>query len=298
MKRTLTAAGLVALAVATATPALAATAYMDGVGNVGPKWSTITAPGGQTCGVGCSEIRYDYISTQSAARNAGAWMDAHNTPDDVLFVYSLSSTGAIDARKARPDWQGTIVALGSPAKPYNGANALQGGRPPLDVGGGPVDFVTVQGDSVALPGTSGSSVTTHRSGYDGRNFAAETPVSDTQVTPTVRDRVYAKPPSRSWLASLFTPKTTRAAARFAAAAPADAGLTAGKGEEGPAEHGTTPPASSVKLSRAEKRAQARAERAAAARKLPDTDVKPPASATAASPSPLRGSSLDDRGGLS
>lgn len=223
MKRTLTAAGLAALAMATAAPAIAATAYMDGIGNVGPKWATITAPGGQTCGTGCSEIRYDYISTQSAAKNAGAWMDAHNTPDDVLFVYSLSSTGAIDARAARPDWQGTIVALGSPAKPNNGANAFQGGRAPLNVGGGPVDFVTVQGDSVALPATSGSSVTTHRSGYDNRNFAAETPVSDKQVTPTVRDRVYAKPPSRSWLASLFKPaSTTKVTAARAATAELDA----------------------------------------------------------------------------
>jgi len=181
-----------AVAVGCAAPALAASAYMDGIGNIGPGWSTITMPDGRQCAAGCTEVKYDYFSTQSAARAAGAWMDANNTPDSVLYTYSLSSTGAMDARALRPDWQGQIVALGSPAKPGNGATAFQGGRPALDVDGGKITFVSSAGDSVAYR-TSGSTLG-HLNNYKGRDFSKETPVKVSHPTDAVDDIEYGTPP--------------------------------------------------------------------------------------------------------
>jgi hypothetical protein len=217
--KTLHVAGLVsALAIGTVGPAYAVTAYMDGIINVGPKWSTITGPNGEKCGTGCTEIRYDYLTTKSAELKAGAWMDAHNTPDDVLMVYSLSTSGAIDARNARPNWQGTIVALGSPAKPENGNTVAQGGRPVPTVGGGKVEFVTAQGDSVAQPRTPGAKLSIHTSGYSGHNYQTETPISSTQYGSNVRDRVYSptvpKPPVSATAVkfNLFKPSTWKPAA--------------------------------------------------------------------------------------
>ncbi len=189
MKHLLIGAAVPALALGLAAPGMAATAYMDGLFNIGPGWSTITAPGGQQCRQGCTEVRYDYITDASARRAAGAWMDANNTPDSVLFVYSLSSVGAVDARAARPDWQGTIVALGSPARPDNGRSYPEGGRPTLDVDGGAVDFVTVTGDSVTQNG--GGSFSTHLNDYRNRDFSTETPVAVEEPTDAVTDFEYA-----------------------------------------------------------------------------------------------------------
>jgi hypothetical protein len=202
---------VVALTGLTAPTALAASAYMNGAGGVNPGWWSITAPGGQTCRVGCTQIPYDYDSVANAAARAGAWMDAHDTASDVLFVYSLSSTGAMDARAARPDWQGQIVALGSPATPGNGNDTVEGGRPPLDVGGGAIQFVTVAGDSVAEPRTAGGSLMTHVIGYAGRDFATETPVSSTHVTPSTTSTVYAAPTPWKFPTASTTPGEARQA---------------------------------------------------------------------------------------
>lgn len=194
MKHTLTSVAAVALALGTAAPAIAATAYMDGVLNVGPGWSTITMPDGSKCAAGCTEVKYDYITQGSATRAAGAWMDANNTPDSVLYTYSLGSTGAISARLARPDWQGQIIALGSPAKPNNGASQTDGGRPVVPgPNGGDVTFVSVRGDSVAF---RTGSLNTHLNGYKNRDFSKETPVKVTEPSPVVEDIEYGtKPPT-------------------------------------------------------------------------------------------------------
>lgn len=186
MKNALLIAPIVGLALAA--PADAAVAYMDGVLNIGPGWSTITMPDGSKCAAGCTEVKYDYITQSSATRAAGAWMDANNTPDSVLYTYSLGSVGAVSARLARPDWQGQIVALGSPAKPNNGASQADGGRPVVPgPNGGDVTFVSVRGDSVAY--RSGS-LNTHMNGYRNRNFATETPVKVTEPSPVVEDIEY------------------------------------------------------------------------------------------------------------
>lgn len=221
MKHTLTSVTVVALALGTAAPAMAATAYMDGVLNIGSGWSTITMPDGSKCATGCTEVRYDYITPKSAAKAAGAWMDANNTPDSVLYTFSLGSTGAIEARNARPDWQGQIVALGSPAKPGNGASYNDGSRPSNFATGGDVTFVSVQGDSVAY---RTGSLNTHLNGYKGRNFATETPVKVTQPAPVVEDREYGttapKPtsstPKLTWSERAEIRKAERAEKREAA----------------------------------------------------------------------------------
>lgn len=223
-----------AIGLITAAQADAAVAYMDGVLNVGPGWSTITAPDGQRCGTGCTEVRYDYLTQGSATRAAGAWMDANNTPDSVLFVYSLGSVGAVTARSARPDWQGTIIALGSPAKPNNGASQADGGRPVLDVRGGKVTFVTVKGDSVA---ERTGSLSTHVNGYRNRNFQTERPVSSTTPAPNVVDNVYPTKPATTTAAPVrfnlfdartwFRPKAAPVAASATLAdEPAPARMTA------------------------------------------------------------------------
>jgi hypothetical protein len=244
VKRALTAAGLAALAVATAAPGLAATAYMDGLGNVGPGWTTITMPDGSRCATGCNEVTWNYWSTggtNGSTAAAGAWMDANNTPDSILYTYSLSAVGANEARAARPDWQGRLVEVGSPARPNNGATYEQGGRPLLQVGGGQVDYLSVEGDEAAV--RKKRLFGTHTSGYRNRDFSKETPLEVNQPAPNVTDRVYADPPKTSWLASLFKPaSTTKVTAARTATAELDA------------------PAAPT---RAEKRAQARAERAAA-----------------------------------
>lgn len=229
MNRTITSAALLAAALATAPAASAATAYMDGLFNVGPKWDTITAPGGQVCPkTSCKEVRYDYITPKSAATAAGKWMDANNTEDAVLFTFSLGTVGAYDARVLRPDWKGTIVMLGSPTiDPGNDASS--GGRPALVLtGGGKVDIVTADGDSVSQ---TGGTFSTHLNGYTGRNFATETPIRSTSsggvtnsvYTPRAPKPSTSVPPRprfnlfdiRTW----FVPRTTAPTTTARKAAP-------------------------------------------------------------------------------
>jgi hypothetical protein len=170
-----------------------AQAYMDGVLNIGPGWSSITGPNGEQCRTGCTEIKYNYFTQTSATNAALKWMDANNTEDAVLHVYSLGSVGAVSARVLRPEWKGTIVAYGSPAKPNNGASYAQGGRPVLDVStGGEVVFVSVQGDSVAY---RKGSLSTHLNGYRKRDFSAETPVKVTEPGEVVDDYEYPTKPA-------------------------------------------------------------------------------------------------------
>ncbi|MHA0287191.1 hypothetical protein ACXYX3_12135 [Mycobacterium sp. C3-094] len=185
------------------------TAYMDGIFNVGPGWRTITMPDGSTCGAGCNEVKWNYMTTdgkRGAAAAAGAWMDAHDTPDAVLYTYSGSAIGAQDARALRPDWQGKIIQLGSPARPNNGATYEEGGRPVLQVGGGTIEYISTKSDEAAVRRQWYGN---HTFGYGGRDFSEETPVSQTHYGDNVIDRVYADPPIRaSWLTGLFTPKAS------------------------------------------------------------------------------------------
>ena len=185
MKHTIVATALTGVALFTAGQAMAAQAYMDGLLNVGPGWSTITMPDGSTCAAGCTEVKYDYFTQGSATRAAGAWMDANDNPDAVLYTYSLGSIGAVSALATRPDWQGKIIALGSPARDTTNS-AANGGRPWSEHGD--VTFVSVKGDSVAYPG---GSFFTHMWNYRNRNFATETPVAVNNPTEAVEDREYA-----------------------------------------------------------------------------------------------------------
>ncbi|WP_162938709.1 hypothetical protein [Mycobacterium kyogaense] len=184
-------------------------AYMDGIFNVGPGWRTITMPDGSRCGAGCTEVTWNYVSSTGktgSAAAAGAWMDAHNTPDAVLYTYSGSAVGAQDARALRPDWQGTIIQLGSPSRPNNGATYEQGGRPVPQVGGGTIEYVSTKSDEAAVRGTWYGN---HTIGYRGRDFSEETPLSETHYGDNVTDRVYADPPIKpSWLSGLFTPQSS------------------------------------------------------------------------------------------
>ena len=190
MNRTITAATIAGtVAVLTAAPALAGVAYMDGLFNVGPGWSTITGPNGEKCGAGCTEVRYDYISGPSATRAAGKWMDANNTPDSILFAYSLATDGTTDARAARPDWQGTIINLGSPAHPENGRTAANGGRPVLDVAGGRVEYIKATGDGVTEK--SGGVDAEHLNGYRGHNYQTETALSSVTYNGNVRAQEFS-----------------------------------------------------------------------------------------------------------
>lgn len=185
------------------------TAYMDGIFNVGPGWRTITMPDGSKCAAGCNEVKWNYMTTTGktgSAAAAGAWMDAHDTPDAVLYTFSGSAVGAQDARALRPDWQGKIIQLGSPSRPNNGATYEQGGRPVLEVGGGTIEYVSSKSDEAAVRKKWYGN---HTFGYGGRDFSKETPLSETHYGDNVTDRVYADPPIRaSWLTGLFTPKSS------------------------------------------------------------------------------------------
>ncbi|TRW83311.1 hypothetical protein FK535_11670 [Mycolicibacterium sp. 018/SC-01/001] len=193
--------------VSTLAAASGSTAYMDGIFNVGPGWRTITMPDGSRCGAGCNEVKWNYMTSTGktgSAAAAGAWMDAHDTPDAVLYTYSGSAVGAQDARSLRPDWQGTIIELGSPSRPNNGATYEEGGRPVPQVGGGSIQYVSTKSDEAAVRTTWYGN---HTSGYRGRDFSKETPVSETQYGDNVIDRVYADPPNKlAWLTGPFTPK--------------------------------------------------------------------------------------------
>lgn len=184
-------------------------AYMDGIFNVGPGWRTITMPDGSKCGAGCNEVTWNYMSSTGktgSAAAAGAWMDAHNTPDAVLYTYSGSAVGAQDARALRPEWQGTIIQLGSPARPNNGATYEEGGRPVLQVGGGNIEYISTKSDEAAVRRWPLGS---HTIGYRGRDFSKETPLSENRYGDNVTDRVYADPPLGTVLfGGLFTPKAT------------------------------------------------------------------------------------------
>lgn len=219
MNKTITATVLAAgVALGAAAPSLAATAYMDGTLNVGPKWDTITGPNGEKCPKAtCGEIRYNYFTHADAAAKAGAWMDANNTADSVIFAFSLGAVGTTDARALRPDWKGTIVNLGPPSKPLNGRSAANGGRPVLDVDGGKVEYVTAQGDGVTTK--SGGINSTHLNGYSGRNFQTEPPISSVTYNGNVRDQVYtprapaapaAATPKQTWAEKVAASKLARA----------------------------------------------------------------------------------------
>jgi len=58
MKHIIIALAVPAAALTLAAPSLAAQAYMDGMWNVGPGWSTITMPDGSKCATGCKEVYY------------------------------------------------------------------------------------------------------------------------------------------------------------------------------------------------------------------------------------------------
>lgn len=180
MKHIIIALAVPAAALTLAAPSLAAQAYMDGLGNVGPGWSTITMPDGSTCATGCKEVYYNHFdfSGSSAARGAGAWMDANNNPDAVLYAYSLGSVGVVKALETRPDWQGKVILLGSPVRDSATPDWPENGN---------VTVVSVDGDSVTQ---KGGSFLTHMYGYKNRNFATETPIAVTNPTGAVEDRVY------------------------------------------------------------------------------------------------------------
>jgi hypothetical protein len=183
------------VALAMAAPSDAATAYMDGVLNIGPGWHTMTLPDGSRCGVDCREITYDYVTPESAKRAALAWMTANNDADAVLNAYSLGALGAADARAALPEWKGTLNLVGTSVKPGNGASYAAGGREPLDVAGGKVTIVSTKGDSVAY---RDGSLSTHMNGYRGRDFSAETPVKVSTPTDAVADIEYGATPRKTW----------------------------------------------------------------------------------------------------
>lgn len=195
------------VALAMAAPSDAATAYMDGVLNIGPGWHTMTMPDGSRCGVDCREVTYDYVTPASAKKAALAWMIANNDPGAVLNAYSLGALGAADARAELPDWQGTLNLVGTSVKPGNGASYADGGREPLDVSGGTVTIISTKGDSVAY--RSGS-LSTHMNGYRGRDFSAETPVKVSTPTDAVTDVEYGAPPRKTWAEKAADARAERA----------------------------------------------------------------------------------------
>lgn len=195
VKAPIAAAAVAAIGVVTAWPADAVTAYMDGVLNVGPGWHTITMPDGSRCGVDCREVKYDYITPASAKKAALEWMIANNDEDAVLNAYSLGALGAADARALLPDWKGTLNLLGTSVKPDNGASYADGGRDPLDVGGGEVNIISTAGDSVAY---RKGSLSAHVNDYRGRDFSTEEPVKVSEPTDAVNDLEYGEAPKLSW----------------------------------------------------------------------------------------------------
>lgn len=183
-----------------AVQANAADAHMGGVLGFSPKYSTMTGPQGQTCNTAttCKKIRYDNISTQSAERNLATWVAANGKTGNTIWVYSESAAAAALYLNKNLDDQNTWIMVGSPGKPGNGDPRYQ-----LTNTTAKVDFVTVVGDSVALPGTGGS-LRTHMRGYDyldARAPLTSTPVPGTNTT----DNVY-KPVKRTgweWLTKLL-----------------------------------------------------------------------------------------------
>lgn len=211
-----------AIAVIAAAQSRAETAYMNGIFNTNPGWSTIVGPNGEVCGTGCKQIRYNVfdLTPKSATKAAAEWMRAHPGADNTIVAYSMGSVGAYRALAEDTGFQGTVVLYGSPSKPNNGATYDEGGTPVLQTTTAKnVTFVSVQTDPVAF--RTGGSTTPHISGYKNRNFQAETPTKVSEPSPVVEDREYAAPPKRTtWLTRLFTSRTSARASASAASADA------------------------------------------------------------------------------
>lgn len=200
--KNLIAVGAVAAAVALAPQAHAADFYMNGVGGVGPGYSTITGPTGKKCAKGCQKLYWGNLDDDRAARVITEYVTSgkYDPTTDVGSFYSLSTNGLIKALNANPELGGTFVLYGSPSAPgSNNPESIV-----LTNTKAKVIFVTVEGDSVAQHGVRGATFGQHMRNYR-RLDATTTPVSSTTVG-NVTHNVYAKPDPWAWLTKLFAPK--------------------------------------------------------------------------------------------
>ena len=218
MKTALISAAVAAMAIGTAVPADAATAYMGGLLGTQPGFSTITGPNGERVNTGWQvfggneRIGWDNFSQESAKNAQIAWLEAHQGEQNTLWVYSATSNSINKVAAERPELLAntTVIAIAPPK-----ATSLDYAPVPT-----PSTFrqyqVIAKGDSVADEG--GTSFSTHTGGYKNLNLQTATPVSSSTVPGTNTTRSYYNRPSAPTKAQRAEIKAEKAAAAKAARA--------------------------------------------------------------------------------
>jgi len=155
----------VLLVIWAATPALAftasaQTAWMAGLGGMHPNWATISSP--SPCGVGCAEVRWNYLWVANGVKALDAY-DASHPGANVYYGFSASSNIMIKSLMGKPnDMSDHYYLLGTPESSAERGFSLPTG----DYSN--VDFVAVQGDSVVFGNGNGNTFARHLSGVVGR----------------------------------------------------------------------------------------------------------------------------------
>lgn len=189
--------------------AQAATGYTNGIGGIGPQWTTITGPNGEKCNCGFLRpgeriVPRNNFSVESYEAAQIAWLEAHQNEDNVIWTYSASSQSIVNLAEKRPDLftRTKVIALAPPKAGSLGYNQIDGPNA--------VDMtqVIVKNDSVA--DENGTSLETHRTGYNNLNMQTQQPVSSSTLSNTNTKRnYYEKAPTTSWLAKLFGFRSTK-----------------------------------------------------------------------------------------
>ena len=188
-----TAGVLIAVSVASASPAMAATAYLNGLFGVGPGFSTITGPEGERCTHDCVRLRYDNLTDESAARALEKFVDENGNSGNTIFAFSLGTNGVLKHLAANPEDRNTYILLGSPSAP-NSANPMAVPIPETEAD---VSFVTRSGDAVPQYGQKGITVDAHVNGYRYLDLRRD-PVEKEQVSDNVDSSVYDGTAKLTW----------------------------------------------------------------------------------------------------
>lgn len=200
--------------------AMAASAWMQGTAYATPGYASITGPNGERCATGttaCKQIATGFVGTKTGEANLTKWVAANGNTGNTVWAYSASTNSVIDHLNAHPEDGNTYLLFGSPSKPTAPNNAGASNSLVLTNTNAKVYFVSVYGDSVAMPNVPEASFSKHTNGY--RNLDARTPTTTAQPAPNVTDNVYGAPAPTApkvTLASVFKKWQAAAAERKAA----------------------------------------------------------------------------------